>query len=286
MVYRVYVEKRPELANEAAALQNQIVSLLQIPHLEKLRLLNRYDVESIDKALFDACVRTVFSEPQLDLVYNALPTEGATCFAVEYLPGQYDQRADSAAQCIQILTQGDRPLVRTARVYLLYGDLTAEEVARIKRHVINPVESREASLEPCDTLELDYEIPSTVEILDGFRDLDVTELNDFIAEYGLAMDLDDIRCCQQYFRSVSRDPSITEIRMIDTYWSDHCRHTTFNTTIDSVSFADPLLQSTYETYLATRQALGPHQAHHPDGSRHTGGKTSAQEWPVGQAGRI
>ena len=256
MVYRVYVEKRPELANEAAALQNQIVSLLQIPHLEKLRLLNRYDVESIDKALFDACVRTVFSEPQLDLVYNALPTEGATCFAVEYLPGQYDQRADSAAQCIQILTQGDRPLVRTARVYLLYGDLTAEEVARIKRHVINPVESREASLEPCDTLELDYEIPSTVEILDGFRDLDVTELNDFIAEYGLAMDLDDIRCCQQYFRSVSRDPSITEIRMIDTYWSDHCRHTTFNTTIDSVSFADPLLQSTYETYLATRQALG------------------------------
>ena len=106
MVYRVYVEKRPELANEAAALQNQIVSLLQIPHLEKLRLLNRYDVESIDKALFDACVRTVFSEPQLDLVYNALPTEGATCFAVEYLPGQYDQRADSAAQCIQILTQG------------------------------------------------------------------------------------------------------------------------------------------------------------------------------------
>ncbi len=256
MVYRVYVEKRPELANEAAALQNQIVSLLQIPHLEKLRLLNRYDVESIDKALFDACVRTVFSEPQLDLVYSALPSDNATCFAVEYLPGQYDQRADSAAQCIQILAQGDRPLVRTARVYLLYGDLTAEEVARIKRHVINPVESREASLEPCDTLELDYEIPSTVEILDGFRDLDVTELNDFIVEYGLAMDLDDIRCCQQYFRSVSRDPSITEIRMIDTYWSDHCRHTTFNTTIDSVSFADPLLQSTYETYLATRQALG------------------------------
>ena len=256
MVYRVYVEKRPELANEAAALQSQITTLLQISSLRRLRVLNRYDVEAVDPALFDTCVRTVFSEPQLDLVYDALPQDGDAVFAVEYLPGQYDQRADSAAQCIQILSQGNRPLVRTARVYLLYGDLTAEELARIRRHVINPVESREAALEPYDTLEVRYELPTAVETLEGFRDLDVTALNDFITEYGLAMDLDDIRCCQQYFRSERRDPTITEIRMIDTYWSDHCRHTTFHTTLDSVSFADPLLQQTYETYLQTRAALG------------------------------
>ena len=256
MVYRVYVEKRPELANEAAALKNEITSLLQISHLENLRLLNRYDLENIDKDLFDSCVRTVFSEPQLDLVSEILPDDGATVFAVEYLPGQYDQRADSAAQCIQIISQGDRPLVRTATVYLLYGNLTETEIAAIKHHVINPVESREASLDPCQTLKTDYAIPTTVETLEGFRDLDVTALNDFITEYGLAMDLDDIRCCQQYFRSEDRDPTITEIRMIDTYWSDHCRHTTFNTTIDSATFEDALLQKTYDDYLAARQAIG------------------------------
>ncbi len=256
MVYRVYVEKKAELANEARNLFGEIKNLLFINELEGLRLMNRYDVENIEKSLFDYAVNTVFSEPQLDLVTYELPADGATVFAVEYLPGQFDQRADSAAQCIQLFSQGERPTVRTARVYLLYGNLTAEQIAAIKKYVINPVESREASLDTVETLKTTYEIPTTVQTLDGFTKLEDAELAEFIKTYGLAMDLDDIRFCRDYFRTEQRDPTITEIRMIDTYWSDHCRHTTFLTTIDRVTFEDAQLQATYEDYLATRKALG------------------------------
>ena len=256
MVYRVYVEKKAELANEARNLFGEIKNLLFINELKDLRLMNRYDVENIEKSLFDTAVSTVFSEPQLDIVTYELPKDGATVFAVEYLPGQFDQRADSAAQCIQLFSQGERPTVRTARVYLLYGDLSAEQIAAIKKYVINPVESREASLDTVDTLKVTYEIPTTVKTLDGFCKLEDAELAEFIKTYGLAMDLDDIRFCRDYFRTEQRDPTITEIRMIDTYWSDHCRHTTFLTTIDRVTFEDAQLQATYEDYLATRKALG------------------------------
>ena len=255
MVYRVYVEKRPGLTAEADALASDIRTLLGISSLKGLRLLNRYDVENISPELFDHSVRTILSEPQLDLVTDTLP-EGGILFAVEYLPGQFDQRADSAAQCIQILSQGERPLVRSARVYHLTGDLTAEEVAAIKKYLINPVESREASLEPFDTLAMDYAIPETVATLNGFRDLDEEGLAAMVADYGLAMDLDDLRFCRDYFRSEDRDPTITELRVIDTYWSDHCRHTTFLTTIDAVEFQSPILQQTYEDYLNTRKRLG------------------------------
>ncbi|MCI5499868.1 MAG: phosphoribosylformylglycinamidine synthase [Clostridiales bacterium] len=255
MVYRVYVEKRPGLTAEADALASDIRTLLGIESLEGLRLLNRYDVENITPELFDYSVKTILSEPQLDLVTDTLP-QGGILFAVEYLPGQFDQRADSAAQCIQILSQGERPLVRSARVYHLTGKLTAEEVGAIKKYLINPVEAREASLEPFSTLAMEYEIPETVATLAGFRNLDEDGLQAMVADYGLAMDLDDLRFCRDYFRSEDRDPTMTELRVIDTYWSDHCRHTTFLTTIDGVEFESPILQQTYEDYLNTRKRLG------------------------------
>ena len=255
MVYRIYVEKRPGLTAEADALAADIRTLLGIAALDGLRLFNRYDVEHIDRALFDRSVETILSEPQLDLVRTDLP-EGGLTFAVEYLPGQFDQRADSAAQCIQMLSQGERPLVRSARVYQLLGDLSGEEIARIKRYLINPVESREASLDPVETLTVAYDRPETVATLTGFRTLDEDGLAQMIADYGLAMDRDDLRFCRDYFTEEGRDPTITELRVIDTYWSDHCRHTTFLTTIDEATFDSPVLQQTYEDYLAVRKSLG------------------------------
>ncbi len=256
MVYRVYVEKKKAVANEAKSLFQDIRALLGIESLKLLRLFNRYDVENIEPALFESAKRTVFSEPQLDDVYEEIDTEGATVFAVEYLPGQFDQRADSAAQCIQIISQGERPAVRTAKVYLLYGSLSAEELAAIKKYVINPVEAREAELAKPETLQLAYERPADVEILRGFTELSREALVEFIRVRGLAMDLDDILFCQDYFRTEGREPSITEIRMIDTYWSDHCRHTTFMTTIDRVRFDDPQIERAWQDYLATREGLG------------------------------
>ena len=256
MVYRVYVEKKKELAGEARALLADVRQLLGITSLEDVRILNRYDAESITEELFEYAKKTVFSEPQLDHFSSELSVPGATVFGVEYLPGQFDQRADSAAQCIQIISRGDRPVVRTAKIYALYGDLSEAEIAEIKKYVINPVEAREASLELPETLKIAYEIPTEVKTLEGFIDLDRAGLEDFVKEYGLAMDADDIAFCQEYFRSERRDPTITEIRMIDTYWSDHCRHTTFQTVIDDVKFEDALLQKTYEDYLSIRRELG------------------------------
>ena len=256
MVYRVFVEKKPELANDARSLLSESKQLPGVEHLERVRILNRYDVEHITPELFDYAVKTVFSEPQVDLVTREADTDGASVFAVEYLPGQFDQRADSAAQCIQIISQGERPDVRTARVYLLYGALTDAELAAVKKHVINPVDSREASLVLPETLEIRYEIPTEVETLTGFCARSDEELAQLIEERGLAMDLDDIRFCRDYFRTEQRDPTITELRMIDTYWSDHCRHTTFSTTLDCVTFEDPLAEKTYQDYLKTREQLG------------------------------
>ncbi len=256
MVYRVYVEKKKELAHEAKSLLNEIRSLVGIKELTDVRLYNRYDVENIEKPLFDYAVTTVFSEPQLDIVTYDTPNEYDTVFAVEYLPGQFDQRADSAAQCIQIISRGERPTVRTAKVYCLFGKLTEEQIATIKKYVINPVESREASLETVSTLKAVYDIPTEVQTLDGFIEFDDEALADFISQYGLAMDLDDIRFCRDYFRTENRNPTITEIRMIDTYWSDHCRHTTFLTTIDNVKFEDELLAKAYDEYIAVRKQIG------------------------------
>ena len=257
MVYRVYTEKKKELATEALALKNDLVTLVRIAGLEHLRILNRYDVENIEKPLFDYAVKTVFSEPQLDIVTDAVTdAQNAYVFAVEYLPGQFDMRADSAAQCIQLIAQCERPIVRCARIYVLYGSLTEKDIDAVKKYVINPVESREASLSEYKTLKAEYDIPQTVETLDGFCALSRKGLEEFVSKYGLAMDADDIEFCQNYFKSEQRDPTVTEIRMIDTYWSDHCRHTTFLTTIDSVTFEDETVQAAYDEYLAVRQKLG------------------------------
>ena len=254
MVYRAYVEKKSGLDNEARSLRNELVSLLGIASLEKVRVLNRYDIENIEKELFDYSKGTVLSEPQLDDISENPDLECDRLFAVEFLPGQFDQRANSCAECIQIISKGERPLVRTAKVYCLYGNITDDELAQIKKFVINPVESREASLEEYETLVMDYVVPETVKTLDGFIALDEAGLKAFVDDYGLAMDLDDIKFCQKYFISEQRDPTITEIRMIDTYWSDHCRHTTFLTNIDSVKFEDELLQKAYDEYIEARKA--------------------------------
>lgn len=256
MVYRVYVEKKKELALEAKSLLSDAKTFLNISNLKDVRIINRYDAENITESLFSYAKNFVFSEPQLDNVYDDIDEKDATVFAVEYLPGQFDQRADSASQCIQIISQEERPVIKTARVYILYGSLTGEEIEEIKKYVINPVESREASLEKPSTLKTNYDLPTSVKTLAGFTNLDRDGLNNFIKEYGLAMDIDDISFCKEYFLKEQRDPTITEIRMIDTYWSDHCRHTTFLTVIDNVEFEDELLNKAYNDYLNVRKALG------------------------------
>ena len=256
MVYRIYVEKKPGFDGEARQLQNELTTLLGIRSLTGLRLLNRYDVEGISEELFRQCAGTVFSEPPVDDTYDALPAHTGAAFAVEYLPGQFDQRADSAAECIQLISQGERPSVRSARVYLLDGALTGEELDEIKKYVINPVEAREASLEPRDTLQMTYAVPEAVATLTGFGQLDEAGLKAFIEEKGLAMDYGDIKFCQEYFRSEQRDPTITEIKMIDTYWSDHCRHTTFGTILDEVQIDDAVVQEAFDRYMALRQETG------------------------------
>ncbi|MBO4872193.1 MAG: phosphoribosylformylglycinamidine synthase [Lachnospiraceae bacterium] len=255
MVYRIFVEKKPAFANEAASLLQEARELLGIPQLKALRLVNRYDVEGISPELFAQAVRTVFSEPQVDEAAEEADFGEAAVFAVEYLPGQFDQRADSAAQCIQIISQGERPLVHSAKIYALYGDLSEAELATFKKHVINPVEAREASLEKPETLKMQYEIPAPVAVLSGFSRLDAAGLAAFVKQYALAMDERDIACCQAYFQEEGREPTITEIRMLDTYWSDHCRHTTFMTRLTDVKIEDPAIEKTWKQYLALRASL-------------------------------
>jgi len=253
MVYRVFVEKKQGLDNEARGLLNEAKNLLGIDTLENVRLFNRYDAENITEELFDYAVKTVFSEPQLDIATACIDLPGAVVFAVEPLPGQFDQRADSAAQCIQILSQGDRPTVHSAKVYALYGALSDSDVAAIKKHVINAVESREASLEKPETLAVEYAAPETVATVTGFISMNEQELADLLDTLGLAMDLDDLKFLRAYFRDEEkRDPTITEIRVVDTYWSDHCRHTTFSTHLDSIEIHDEAVKAAYERYLAAR----------------------------------
>ena len=253
MVYRIFVEKKEGLDNEARGLLSEARNLLGLEKLEHIRLFNRYDAENITEELFHYAVGTVFSEPQLDIATASIELPGAYVFAVEALPGQFDQRADSAAQCIQIISQGDRPLIRTAKVYALYGELSDADIAAFKKHVINAVESREAALELPETLAATYAAPQSVATVDGFIAMDETALAELLDKLGLAMDLDDLKFLQNYFcEEEHRDPTITEIRVVDTYWSDHCRHTTFSTHIDNVRIDDPAVQAAYERYLAAR----------------------------------
>ena len=260
MVYRIFVEKKDGFNNEAKSLYSDITEFLGIKRLNKLRIFNRYDAENISEKIFDYAIKTVFSEPQLDNVYKELNINKAFIFATEYLPGQFDQRAESASQCIQIISQGKKPLIKTAKVYALYGNLTNKDIEEIKKYIINPVEMREANFLKPGTLKEKYKIPKTVKMLKCFINLKDKELFDFIKSYDLAMDFDDLKFCREYFLSEKRNPTITEIKVIDTYWSDHCRHTTFLTIIDNVEFEDELLQKTYKEYLTIRKELKDNKA--------------------------
>ena len=261
MVSRVYVEKKPGFDGEAKALERELRTLLGIDGITNLRIINRYDIEGIDEELFASCVPTVFSEPQTDDASADMPAaaDGATVFAVEFLPGQFDQRADSASECIQLISQGERPTVRSAKVYVLEGELSAADIDAVKHYVINPVEAREASLEPKATLATNVPEPEPVEVLEDFLGLDDEQLQAFIDERGLAMDLADIKFCQEYFGGEGRVPTITEIKMIDTYWSDHCRHTTFGTRLHHITSGDAHVKDAFARYESMRHELGRDQ---------------------------
>ena len=257
MVFRVYVEKKPGFDVEAQQLGTELKTILGIDGLRKVRIVNRYDVEGISQELFEQATPTVFSEPQVDDASADLPDFGdATVFATEFLPGQFDQRADSAAECIQLISQGERPTVRSAKVYALEGTLSEADVDAIKHYVINPVEAREASLEAKTTLKTQVPTPGKVETIAGFNEMDAAAGQKFIDERGLAMDLADLEFCQKYFSEEGREPTITEIKVIDTYWSDHCRHTTFGTELDKVDIDDAAVKAAFERYLEMRHELG------------------------------
>ena len=256
MVERVYSEKKESLAVEAKALRSDLESVLGIKGIKKLRIINRYDAENISHELFCYAKSTVFSEPQLDIVTDSLTLSGEKAFAVESLPGQFDQRAQSAAECIGIISRKEPPTVRSAKVYVIDGDISESDFERIKKYVINPVESREADMEKPDTLKTEYPDPGDVEVLDGFTSMKDSELLGFIKKYSLAMDENDLKFCREYFRGEKREPTITEIRVIDTYWSDHCRHTTFLTEIENASFDDEFIESEFKKYLELREELG------------------------------
>lgn len=257
-VYRIYVEKKPEFAVEADSLLGGIKSALGLDNLKSLRVINRYDAEGLSIKDFNLAVPVVFSEPAVDFAYDHLPeiSSDEFVFAVEYLPGQFDQRADSCSQCISLLTGGKRPAVKSARIYIAKGNLSKDELKEIKAYMINPVESREASLDTFDTLDIKYDIPTEVETVEGFIYSTDDELKEMLDVMGLAMDFDDIKFCQTYFKETEkRNPTITEIRMIDTYWSDHCRHTTFSTIIDNVDIKSDYIADTFADYMNTRKNL-------------------------------
>ena len=255
-VFRCFVEKKPGFDGAARALCRELTEAVGVQGLTGLRVLNRYDVEGVTSQVYAAARTSVFSEPQVDAVYDEVcpvPDGPHTVLAVEALPGQFDQRADSAAQCIQLMTGGDRPTVRAAAVYLLLGALSDGDAAKVRGYLINPVEAREAAMDKPDTLVQTYPIPQSVQVLEGFRGLDEAGLQAVLEEYGLAMDLADLTFFQSYMKGEEdRDPTLTELRLVDTYWSDHCRHTTFSTHIDSVELLSPEVKRAYNLYKAAR----------------------------------
>ncbi|MCR5808216.1 MAG: phosphoribosylformylglycinamidine synthase [Clostridiales bacterium] len=260
MVYRVYSERNREFSAEAESLKNDLVSLHGIKGLEKVRILRRYDVENVTEETFRSCINSVFSDPRTETSFFELPGGADIAFAAEYLPGQYDQCADAAAQSIRLIGLGSdgsaEPIVRTARVYLIYGSVSEADALKIKASLINPVDSREGELSKPESLKQTYFEPSSVEFINGFTKLDDEGLAKLIKDMGLAMDLADAVCCRDYFKKEGRDPSVTEIKVLDTYWSDHCRHTTFNTHIDEVEFADEAVKEAFGRYMELRKAVG------------------------------
>ena len=264
-VRRVYVEKKPEFAVQAKDLKHEIKNYLGIRDIKEVRILIRYDVENISDDTFEKACNGIFSEPPVDILYhNAFPeTENAKVFSVEFLPGQFDQRADSAVQCIQFIKEDEQPVIKTATTYVIVGAegvISEEEFEAVKAHCINPVDSREAQEQIPETLVTKFEEPADVKIFDGFKDMAEAELKELYASLGLAMTFKDFQHIQNYFKKEEdRDPSMTEIRVLDTYWSDHCRHTTFSTELTDVKFEDgdykAPLEETYRQYLADHSEI-------------------------------
>ncbi|MBR5480057.1 MAG: phosphoribosylformylglycinamidine synthase [Clostridia bacterium] len=255
-VYRCFAEKREGFDVEARGLCAEVRGNLGVKSLERVRIFNRYDVQGIGDEAYASARISIFSEPQCDDCFDEVMPEisgSHTKIVVEALPGQYDQRADSCAQCIQIMTCGDRPIVKSARVYVLYGELSETDIKTIETYLINPVESRRASEDKPETLEEKFTAPDSVATLNGFIAMDDAALSAFLSEMGLAMDMDDLRLLQSYFRDEEgRDPTITEVKMVDTYWSDHCRHTTFGTHIKDITIDDDKVQSAFDKYISAR----------------------------------
>ena len=254
--------EKPEYAVKAKELREEIENYLGISTVTGVRVLIRYDMENLSDEVYQASLGTIFSEPPVDDCYETVfpKNEGDTVFSVEYLPGQFDQRADSAEQCVKLLNENEEPVIRTATTYVISGELTAEQTAAIKSFCINPVDSGEASEEIPATLVTEFETPEDVKILDGFCALGKEELEELYRSFNLAMTFKDFEHIQNYYiREEKRDPSVTEIRVLDTYWSDHCRHTTFSTELKSVSFTDgdyrKPIEDTYRQYLADREEV-------------------------------
>ena len=261
-VKRVYVEKKPEFAVQAKELRHEVKSYLGIKTVKNVRVLIRYDVENLSDATFERACNGVFAEPPVDVLYREdFPREESDhIFSVEFLPGQFDQRADSAVQCVQFIKEDELPVIKTATTYVIEGEISEEEMEAIKAHCINPVDSRETGLEKPETLVTKFEEPADVKIFDGFKDMPEAELKELYSSLGLAMTFKDFQQIQNYFKGEElRDPSMTEIRVLDTYWSDHCRHTTFSTELTEVSFGDgdykKPMEDTYKEYLQTHSEI-------------------------------
>lgn len=259
-VRRILVEKKQGFDLEAKHLKSDLEESLNIDTIENLRILNRYDIEKIEDEVYEKAINTVFSEPNTDDVYKEYVelSKEDRVFAIEYLPGQYDQRGDWASQCIQIINEGIRPIINTAKVVILTGNITDEQFKQIKSYCINPVDSREAILEKPETLEVDTEIPTSVDILEEFINLEENQLKDLMKDLGLAMIFDDLLHVQKYFKQIeNRNPTITEIKVLDTYWSDHCRHTTFMTKIEDIVIEESkytnVVKEAYDLYLQSRK---------------------------------
>ncbi len=261
-VRRVYVEKKPAFAVQAKDLRHELRKYLGVSGLTGVRVLIRYDVENISDDVFEKACKTVFAEPPVDTLYKESfeIAENARVFSVEFLPGQFDQRADSAVQCVKFLNEEEEPVIRSATTYVIEGEVSDEEFEAIKHHCINPVDSRETGMEKPETLVAKFEEPADVAILDGFQDMPEAELKKLYDSLNLAMTFKDFLHIQNYFKSEEhRDPSMTEIRVLDTYWSDHCRHTTFSTELKNVAFTDGYyrepIEGTYQKYLADRAEI-------------------------------
>lgn len=260
-VMRIFVEKKPGFDVEAGGILADIRSTLGITALDRVRLINRYDVQGLTEPEFDRACTAVLSEPNADDIYGELTVPaGCRCFASEYLPGQYDQRADSAAQCIALLTCGERPMVSSAKVYIFEGEITDDEFNAVKSYLINPVEAREASMEKPLDLNIIAAVPENIRRVEGFISLSDEEIAAYHAQMGFAMTADDLCFCRNYFRDEEkRDPSVTELRVIDTYWSDHCRHTTFLTELESVKIEknnlSAAIENAWNEYIAARKSV-------------------------------